>query len=168
MTEQLVGQMSLFAHDTQSTKTCRAHSQVITARTTAASSKNSQRSQKKVPLFLNLQKVDGVMPDAYWETDGASLGAYMTHSFGEKPYMLTEESCFQALPNGVSESLLSQILVDTAHPKYSLSAKACKGILNRASRRGKELPKVLKDALESQVRQNLASQAEKAVTATKE
>lgn len=31
--------------------------------------------------------------------------------------------------------------------KYYLSEKACQGILNRAERRGKELPKMLKDAL---------------------
>jgi hypothetical protein len=42
---------------------------------------------------------------------------------------------------------LSQILEDCPHPKYSLSAKACQGILNRANRRGKELPKELEIAL---------------------
>lgn len=93
----------------------------------------------------------GQMPDASWETDGASLGEYTMDSFGEKPYMLTEESCFPALPNGVSESRLSQILVDIAHPKYSLSAKACQGILNRANKRGKKLPEILQEALEAQI-----------------
>ena len=61
------------------------------------------------------------------------------HSFGESP---KEENA----------SLLSQILVEEAHPKYSLSAKACQGILNRASRRGKELPEILKQALENQAK----------------
>jgi hypothetical protein len=68
---------------------------------------------------------------------GPLLGVYTMHSFGEFP---KEENV----------SLLSQILVDEAPQKYSLSAKACQGILNRASRRGKELPEILKKALESQ------------------
>ena len=71
-----------------------------------------------------------------WE-DGALLGEYTMHSFGESP---REENA----------SHLSQILVEEAHPKYSLSAKACRGILHRATKRGKELPEVLKQALESQ------------------
>jgi hypothetical protein len=66
------------------------------------------------------------------------------HSFGEFP---SEER----------ESLLSQILEDAQHPisylkKYQLSSKACQGILNRANRRGKELPKMLKEALERQAK----------------
>ena len=72
---------------------------------------------------------------------GPLLGEYTMHSFGESP---KEENA----------SLLSQILVDEAHPKYSLSAKACQGILNRATRRGKELPEILKKALEAQATEN--------------
>jgi hypothetical protein len=59
------------------------------------------------------------------------------HSFGESP-------------SAVVESHLSQILEDNPHPKYSLSAKACQGILNRASRRGKKLPEPLENALRNQ------------------
>lgn len=62
------------------------------------------------------------------------LGVYSMHSFGESP------------KDGV-ESYLSQILEDTPHPKYFLSAKACLGILDRAARRGKDLPEALKAAL---------------------
>jgi hypothetical protein len=65
------------------------------------------------------------------------------HSFGEHPVSLYH--------NGVGESHLSQILEDNPHPKYCLSAKACQGILTRASRRGKELPPMLKEALEQMV-----------------
>ena len=63
----------------------------------------------------------------------------MTHSFGESP---REENA----------SRLSQILEDTLHQKYCLSAKACSGILRRAERRGKELPPMLREALEAQSR----------------
>ena len=43
---------------------------------------------------------------------------------------------------------LADILELDADPKYNLSAKACNGILNRAEKRGKEMPVMLKDALE--------------------
>ena len=45
---------------------------------------------------------------------------------------------------------LSQILESNPDLKYRLSAKACQGILNRAMRRGKELPEMLRIALERQ------------------
>jgi len=45
---------------------------------------------------------------------------------------------------------LSDILEENPDPKYDLSAKACQGILNRANRRGKDLPAELRTALESQ------------------
>jgi hypothetical protein len=66
---------------------------------------------------------------------GALLGEYSMHSFGESP---KEDE----------ESHLLQILEENAHPKYFLSAKACQGILTRAERRGKQLPPILKEALE--------------------
>lgn len=71
---------------------------------------------------------------------GVLPGAYMMHSFGECP---KEESV----------SRLSQILEGQPHPKYCLSAKACQGILNRAERRGKELPELLRKTL---LRQSLS------------
>lgn len=49
-------------------------------------------------------------------------------------------------------SFLSQILEENAPEKYSLSPKACLGILRRAERRGKDLPPMLKTALEQQAR----------------
>jgi hypothetical protein len=45
---------------------------------------------------------------------------------------------------------LSDVLETGALPeKYSLSPRACSGILRRAERRGKELPPMLKKALEA-------------------
>ena len=46
-----------------------------------------------------------------------------------------------------SVSLLSQILEVNVPQKYFLSARACQGILIRASRRGKKLPDLLQMAL---------------------
>lgn len=84
--------------------------------------------------------------------DGPLLGEYMMHSFGEQPNALMEECSIGEPHNGVSVSHLSQILMDSVPQKYSLSEKACKGILNRASKRGKALPEVLRKALENQIR----------------
>ena len=53
-------------------------------------------------------------------------------------------------PNEERESTLWQILEVNAPEKYYLSPRACQGILRRAAARGKELPKVLKTALERQ------------------
>ena len=69
-----------------------------------------------------------------WEDDGAWLGECMTRNTGE-------------YPNAAAVSRLSQILEETPHPKYNLTAKACQGILRRAERRGKDLPKMLKAVL---------------------
>ena len=50
---------------------------------------------------------------------------------------------------------LSQILeTGPVDPKYTLSKKACSGILNRAERRGKKLPEMLETALEKVVSDN--------------
>lgn len=43
---------------------------------------------------------------------------------------------------------MSWILQRRVDPKYWLSPKACRGILRRADRRGKELPPALRAALE--------------------
>ena len=53
-------------------------------------------------------------------------------------------------PRDANPSRLSEILEENPGEKYKLSAKACQGILNRAERRGKELPPELKAALIAQ------------------
>ena len=74
-----------------------------------------------------------------WEDDGAWLGECMTRNTGE-------------CPNAAVESRLSQILEETPQGKYRLSGKACRGILRRAERRGKKLPKILERVLTAQSR----------------
>lgn len=85
------------------------------------------------PLFLDMRG-GGLIAESFWDESGLSLGEYMTCSFG-------------VAPKDVVVSRLSQILEDRPHPKYCLSAKACQGILNRAKKRGKELPKLLEETL---------------------
>ena len=83
--------------------------------------------------------MDGQNPGAITLTTapGALLGEYTTHSFGE-------------CPSEGNASRLSQILEDCPPRKYSLSAKACAGILTRAKRRGKKLPEELERVLRKQ------------------
>ena len=130
-------------HDLDSSfgRMCQELSQATEVKTSQQSSKKRSKSpSRKPPLCLCLKR-DGLNLDVStmrWE-DGALLGEYTMHSFGEYP---REENA----------SLLSQILEDSPHPKYFLSEKACLGILTRAERRGKELPPELKAALLAQSR----------------
>ena len=154
-TEIMEGQVSMYDLGGEFTKMSLELFPRTAAGTSKPSSRNSSKSQNPMlPMCLCLKAESGARQDAStmsWE-DGALLGEYTMDSFGERPNTLTEEQSFSVLPNGVSASRLSQILVDDAPQKYCLSAKACQGILNRAERRGKALPAELKEALEQQVK----------------
>lgn len=50
-------------------------------------------------------------------------------------------------PSDAAVCSLSDILEATAHPKYSLSARAAQGLIRRSSRRGKNIPEPLLSAL---------------------
>ena len=57
-------------------------------------------------------------------------------------------------PNHVHESTLWQVLVKDSIPeKYYLSSRACEGIINRAERKGKPLPPLLRLALETTIKE---------------
>lgn len=130
-------QMSLFDQDIWSGRMCQEPCPQTREKISGVSSKKQQGSSKRMPLFLSLQKADGLIAEPSWVMGGPLPGEYTMHSFGECP---KEENA----------SLLSQILVDDPPQKYCLSAKACQGILNRANRRGKKLPEILQKALEAQ------------------
>ena len=119
-------------------RTSQAHLDRMPALTSKPSCKRSAKSEEKPFLYLNLRRGNGQRPDASWETVTALPGASMTLNTGECP---SEER----------ESTLSQILEANAPEKYCLSAKACAGILRRAEKRGKELPTMLREALEEVV-----------------
>ena len=118
-------------------KTSQAHSQATEAKTSKRCLTRSSASSKRQPKCLFLKKGNGHTPIATWETDGALLTEFSTLNIGESP-------------NDVVESTLSQILEVGVPAMYYLSPKACQGILRRASVRGKELPIILKNALERQ------------------
>ena len=121
-------QLSLFG------KTYPEHSAAIEARTSAVSSKNLRKSPEKKFQYLNLQRGNGILPERSWETEFPSHGASSMRNTGE-------------CPSAARESTLWQILQMDAPDTYYLSAKACQGILNRAKRRGKQLPAILEAAL---------------------
>ena len=123
--------------DTASEKTCPAHSPPTMETISKLSSKQLSVLKKKGSRCLRLRITDGRKQTYIWETDGAWLTAFSTLNTGVSP-------------SAEQESTLSQILLAEVPEKYYLSPKACQGILRRASARGKELPEVLRKALERQ------------------
>ena len=130
-------QMSLFGPDLKFGRTSPAHSARRAAKISEPFSRRLQRLRTAPLQFLDLREGYGNLLGSYWETDFPSLTGLSTRNFGE-------------CPNDDVESSLSQILQDTAPDKYYLSKAACLGILRRSSARGKELPPILKEALEIQ------------------
>ena len=113
------------------------HSQVKKDKTSEQCSKKSLELKMKPLLFLSLKTENGHHREASWQM--------ISPSHGERLMLNTSES-----PNVGVVSTLSQILEKNVPEKYYLSTKACLGILRRASARGKELPQMLKTALERQ------------------
>lgn len=137
MTERTDGQVTWSDLGLWSGKMSPERSAATKGETLRQSSKRSSASQSRKPPILKCLKKDGQLGGATtmkWEDDGAWLGECMTRNTGESP-------------NAAVVSRLSQILEVTPQEKYSLSAKACLGILRRAERRGKDLPERLKAVL---------------------
>lgn len=86
--------------------------------------------------------------DETWEP---SSKRWLTGGMGSHTEFLTLSS--SESPSVAVESSLSAVLETQGEHlrKYLLSPKACEGILRRASRRGKTLPKELEAALRSQL-----------------
>lgn len=139
MTETQDGQMSLFDQDTWYGKTSLVPCPATKGATSRQSSKKQSASQSRKPPIFQCLKRDGLHTEdsATWTDDGLWLGECWTRNTGESP-------------NVAVESRLSQILEARPHTKYSLTPKACEGILRRAERRGKDLPNALKAALLAQ------------------
>lgn len=122
-------QLSLFG------RTYPEPSPVTTERTSEQSWKNLPAWSNQTLLFLDLRGgADGAKQEQSPETDGLWRGDSWTVNISE-------------WPSAESVSLLSSTLEVNAPEKYYLSARACQGILTRASRRGKKLPDLLQTAL---------------------
>lgn len=128
--------MEQISLDSWSGKTSPEPSVQTTAKTFAPSLKRQRELPTQQYQFLDLSTAGQIL-GACWVTDLAYHGVRSTLNTGE-------------YPRDAVGSTLSQILEDNPHPKYYLSAKACLGILRRAERRGKELPDILRVALEAQ------------------
>lgn len=104
-------------------------------KTSAPCWKNLPAWNNQTLQFLDLRGgADGAKPEQSPEMDGLWLGDSWTVNISE-------------WPSAESVSLLSSTLEVNAPEKYYLSARACQGILTRASRRGKRLPDLLQTAL---------------------
>lgn len=107
-------------------------------------------SQNQDFLYLDCRKSgNGQKQEPLTVMGGLSLGELTTLRTGEKPSETAVQEMLSVWgPHSVvEESRLSQILEVNPLPKYNLTAKACLGILRRAERRGKDLPKLLKQVL---------------------
>ena len=116
----------------------------------AASSTNSRGSPSRFALSYSFGKM---FPDCSLPTmdeiSQESCGTWPTAGFmvdGECWTLSTSES--PSDDDGFSACSLADVLDPDVAPKYSLSAKACAGILRRAEKRGKPLPEHLRVALE--------------------
>lgn len=97
------------------------------------SSSTSVPSKTQTLLYLDLTKA-GQTRGASWEMITQLPGVSTTLNTGVSP-------------NVARECTLSGILDPNAPEKYYISPRASQGIINRAKRRGKELPPMLKEAL---------------------
>ena len=97
--------------------------------------KNLPAQHNQTFQFLDLRGGgDGARPGQSSEMAGLWRGGFLTLNVGE-------------CPSVENVSRLSQILEVNVPQKYFLSARACQGILTRASRRGKALQDLFKTAL---------------------
>ena len=161
--------------DGPSGKTCPEPCPLREATTSGSSSKASSKSKIPKQLFLCRMQEGGQnarlaprtppyrrgVPNAPQSGVMGDMesGCRRARSGGAPPHwvIITPSPGESSTPRRVGEShkdggvyLLSSILMDNVPERFSLSPKACQGILRRAAKRGKELPEVLKLALERQ------------------
>lgn len=128
-------QLTLFAPETgsrpasSSGKTCRAYSAPKTTPSAAFWADWPGKICRS-----NRQGKNGRTQVVCLDTNAASRGASLTRNISESP-------------NAAAASSLSQVLEAQIPQKYFLSDRAKQGILERARKRGKTLPPLLKAAL---------------------
>ena len=84
-----------------------------------------------------------------FRSDADGLLSLQISTGSQQPKYFLTLNCGEK-PRNPNPSKLSEILEENPDEKYRLSEKACRGILNRAERRGKELPPELRAALIAQ------------------
>ena len=131
-------------------KTWSEHSAAIEEKTSQPCWKKLRVSQNQDFLYLDCRtSKNGQKQEPLTVMGGLSRGELTTLRTGEKPSETAVQEMLSVWgPHSVAEeSRLSQILEVNPLPKYNLTAKACLGILRRAERRGRDLPKLLKAVL---------------------
>lgn len=138
-------QLSLFG------KTCQEPSPLREEQTSKLSLKNSRKS--KTPMYQYINLTSGLTQERLWETVSVSPGGYSMRSISESPSETETAALYlsEEHRNAAEESTLSQILQETVPERFYLSATACMGILRRSENRGKELPPLLKEALQQMI-----------------
>ena len=114
-------------------KTSQEHSQVMEGVTFNRCLKKSDR-----PIFQCLIVEDGLEPEWLEVKSAESHGECLMLNFGASPNTERGSSLSQVLENGGGTY------------RYSLTPKACAGILRRAKERGKCLPEMLETVLARQ------------------
>ena len=111
-------------------------------------------AQKTTPLGASSLRWLGQMTPSYRSADGQTQAWCLDPD--AMPRGVSSMLNISDWPNDASVCSLSRVLETGPIPaKYFLSAKACRGILRRAAKRGKELPPMLRSALESVSRSDL-------------
>ena len=134
MTAELAGQVSLFDQGTWSGRMSPEHSAQTEEKISAPSWKCVCVCVNQTLQYLDLRTANGRAQESSAVILGLSLGESMTLNIGESP-------------KDAVESRLSQILEERPPEKYSLSARACQGILRRAREKKKTLPAELESVL---------------------
>lgn len=163
-------QVPMFGADSDCLKMYPDCSPPTTEKTSEPYWKKLQGSQTQTLLFLDLRKKDGGQTresssETVFRWPGGSTthvgGAFRRDGGGSASSPTSTDTpprryCsivnFGEKPMIPVEAKLSDILEENPDPKYTLSPKACLGILRRAVRRGKiwMMPEVLVKALEKQ------------------
>ena len=120
---------------TQSGRTSPEPSAAMMGRTSRRSSRRLQASYRTTCMFLDLSA--GGVQASSWAMDSPLPGGYSTPSTGECPR------------EGVASSL-SRILLEEVPERFSLTPKACLGMVRRATLKGRTFPVELREALETQ------------------
>lgn len=183
MIENLEDQVSWFDQDTWSLKTspasCHPQEETAKERTSKPSSRKRSASATKAPLMCLCLKAGGLNTESSttsWEDGALPIGSMMpntgaflrdgsdwlwlpisTDSQRQRSYLTLNCGLKPRIPNPTK---LSQILEQNVDERFTLSPKACQGILNRAAKRGKELPKALLEALTDQAQSPSKSEQE--------
>lgn len=146
-------QITMFSPDLWFSKTSQDCTVPTEERISAPFWKKLHGSQNQPFLFLDMRGGDGSMPELLSDPGGVWHGERMTQDgtayLNGGVVSLWSPTLMDYLPR---RSCLSAILEEDPDPKYTLSAKACAGILRRAVRRGKiaKMPPILVKALEKQ------------------